>query len=163
MAKDIPLKYFIIISFFISFSLLSDQRTYYKIDASHANLEKEGFYFVKNDIDKGSDKFGSFFSIIYPLTYDRNYTFKRIHIHIFEGEKELFSSQISEAIFNSNKYLQSTFHYFEDKNKVISLHLLYEHNSTSEVYSLSISDIRKIITKKDILQVSKILSATLSH
>ena len=151
------MKYLIIVSLFITFSLLADKRTYYEIDESPANLEKEGFYFIENDIDKGSDRFGVIFSIVYPSTYKINYNFKNISIYISEGEKELFSSQISASNFKSNNYLESNFHYFKNKGKVISLHLSYEHNSSSEIYLLSLPDITQVIIKDDPLQVRKII------
>jgi len=150
------------VSFFISFGLFADQRTYYKIDESPANLEKEGFYFIENDIDKGSERFGAIYSIVYPSTYKVNYTFKKININISEGEKQLFSSQISACNFDSNfelnKYLNSNFHYFMDSDKLVSLSLSYEHNSSSEVYSLFISDITQMIVKDDWLQVYKLIN-----
>ncbi len=145
-------------SFFISFSLFADKRTYYKIDESPANLEKEGFYFIENDIDKGSEIFGAIYSIVYPSTYKVNYTFKKININISEGKKELFSSQISSSNFNSKKYLESNFHYFKNKNKVISLNLSYEHNSSSKIYLLSVPDITQVIIKDDLLKVSEIIN-----
>lgn len=145
------MKYLIFLILTASFSSFADQRKHYAIDATPNRLEEKGFFFSDYEFDPGSESFGSYFTVVYPTTFENGSKLTSVHLHIHEGEKELFYTELSidnfDYIQKPDNYLTSDFRYFDNPNIKISLVIQYESKSVSEVYTLYLPDIRRLNTK----------------